>query len=86
MVGFSYDYIWRLKAIWDLFTEGVYITDRDGVTLELNHAYEKITGIKRDEVIGKRIDDIVKEGLLSTSITKKVIETQSVVIESGARI
>ncbi len=81
MVGFSYDYIWRLKAIWDLFTEGVYITDRDGVTLELNHAYEKITGIKRDEVIGKRIDDIVKAGLLSTSITKKVIETQSVVIE-----
>lgn len=72
---------YSLGDIWNLFDEGIYITDKDGYTLEVNHAYEVITGIRRDMVIGKNIDDIVREGILSTSITKKVIQTGKKVIE-----
>lgn len=57
------------------FQNGIYITNAQGLTLEVNAAYEKITGIPAKKVLGRYIDDIVREGILSTSITKDVVAT-----------
>ncbi|KUJ71093.1 EAL domain-containing protein [Thiomicrospira sp. WB1] len=41
--------------------EGIFITDTDGVILNVNHAFEKVTGYRRDEAIGKR-PNLLKSG------------------------
>ena len=62
------------------FQNGIYITNAEGLTLEVNAAYERITGIPAKRVIGRYIADIVREGILSTSITKDVVATGREVI------
>jgi len=54
----------RLKLFADVFahaSEGVMITDIDGRILEVNHAFVRITGYARDEVIG-RTPALLKSG------------------------
>ena len=66
------DYWW---PILDSFYEGIYITSPQGLTLGVNQAYEKITGIEASRLIGRYMDDIVADGILSGSLTKQVIES-----------
>lgn len=54
--------------------DGVYITDCNGKTLYVNRAYERLVGKNRDYFIGKSMEDLVKSGLMSTHITKDVVE------------
>lgn len=68
------------EHIINTFQNGIYITNAEGLTLAVNSAYEKITGISAQQVIGRYIDDIVREGILSTSITKDVVATGQEVI------
>jgi PAS domain S-box-containing protein len=63
------------KSILDSFSEGIYITSPAGITLGVNKAYEKITGIPAIRLIGRHMDDIVSEGLLSGTITRQIINT-----------
>lgn len=67
-------------ALLDSLSEGVYITSPQGITLGVNRAYEKITGIAASSLIGRHMDDIVSEGLLSGTITSQVIETGEEVV------
>lgn len=69
------------EYIADIFQDGLYITNSDGLTLRVNSAYERITGIPAEKVIGRYMDDIVREGILSSSITQKVISTRGEVIQ-----
>ncbi len=55
--------------------DGIYITDPKGLTLRVNKAYERITGIKAEEVVGLYMYEIVKKGILSDSLTDKVVKT-----------
>ncbi|MFC0559147.1 sigma-54 interaction domain-containing protein [Halalkalibacter alkalisediminis] len=54
--------------------DGVYITDGEGITLLVNLAYERITGIKAREVAGLHMDELVKRGYISQSISLEVIK------------
>lgn len=67
------------EKIFDVFNDGIYITNSKGLTLNVNKAYESITGIPATSVIGKYMEDIVREGILSVSITRKVIESGNMV-------
>lgn len=69
------------ERVCDIISEGVYITNAQGMTLYVNHAYEAITGIPRSAVIGKDMYHIVEEGWLSKSITQRVIERKEQVTE-----
>ena len=64
----------ELDAIIDSSFDGLYITDGTGVTLRLNKAYERITGISADEFIGKNVAAIEAEGIVSESVTARVLE------------
>jgi diguanylate cyclase (GGDEF)-like protein/PAS domain S-box-containing protein len=47
----------RLAAsVFQFAHDGIYITDADGVILEINRAFEEITGYHRNDVVGKRAD------------------------------
>lgn len=53
--------------------DGVYITDGDGKTLKVNQAYERQTGLSGADLIGRSMQELVKEGVLSQSATLRVL-------------
>ncbi len=56
--------------------DGIYITDKDSITVYVNKAYENLTGHKRSEYIGKHMDDLIKSGIMKVHITGNVIATK----------
>lgn len=59
----------HLEYYFDASFDGIYITDGIGVTLKVNKAYERITGLKQELLIGRHMKDIVTEGIISKSGT-----------------
>ncbi|KAB7707560.1 PAS domain S-box protein [Bacillus aerolatus] len=49
----------QMRTIINFSSDGLYVVDHRGITLEINKAYEEMTGISRDEVVGKNIRDLV---------------------------
>jgi len=66
-----------LEAIIENAYDGLYITDGDANTLMINKAYERITGIKREEVLGKNMRELVSSGVIDRSVSLEVIEKRS---------
>ncbi|MFA8438790.1 sigma-54 interaction domain-containing protein [Pueribacillus sp. YX66] len=64
----------ELSTIFENSYDGIYITDPKGKTLKTNTAIERITGIPKEYYIGKTVDDLIKRGILQTSVTHKVLE------------
>jgi len=64
----------ELDAIIESSFDGLYITDGKGITLRLNKAFEMISGINGNEFLGHCVDDIEKEGIVSESVTKLVLQ------------
>lgn len=63
----------ELEAIINSSYDGMFITDGQGVVLRLNRAYERITGIKASEIIGKDMQQLVEEKYYDQSVTLLVM-------------
>lgn len=61
------------KEIADHVYDGIYITDGEGSTLYINKAFTRMTGVQPEEVVGKRVHDIVREGLFVNAVAPEVI-------------
>ncbi|MFF5398501.1 sigma-54 interaction domain-containing protein [Peribacillus butanolivorans] len=68
-----------LDAIIENSYDGIYITDQNGITLYTNSAIERITGIPKEYYIGKSVDQLIKRGILNTSVTHKVVKLRRTV-------
>ena len=66
----------RLSAIIEHSFDGIFITDAKANVLRVNHAYEIITGLKKEVVLGKNMADLVKNKLISESGSLQVIKTK----------
>lgn len=66
----------ELDAIIESSFDGIYVTDGRGRTIRVNKAYERITGIRRQDVLGRKMDDLVAEGFFSESATLRVLESK----------
>ena len=64
----------EIAGILELYENGIHITDGSGNTLFYSRESEKIDGIDANEVLGKNMRDLVKEGIFSHSIAIDVIE------------
>nr|WP_320009767.1 sigma 54-interacting transcriptional regulator [uncultured Desulfobulbus sp.] len=64
----------ELNAIIDSSFDGIYVTDGRSRTLRVNQAYERISGIKSSEVVGRTMASLVSEGFYNESATLKVLE------------
>ncbi|KXG42577.1 sigma-54 interaction domain-containing protein [Tepidibacillus decaturensis] len=64
----------ELDTIIELSLDGIYVTDGSGYTIKVNKAYERITGIKRNEVLGRHMQELVNEGYFSQSATLLVLK------------
>jgi PAS domain S-box-containing protein len=65
----------KLAAIFNASSESLWVCDGTGVVESVNRATEELLGIKTTDVVGKKIDDLVKEGLMDQSVTGRVLET-----------
>lgn len=64
-----------LDNILDVFNEGIYISDLYGKTVKINTAYEKLTGLKKEEVIGHYVQDLEKDGTYNVALNPSVVKT-----------
>lgn len=68
-----------IRSLINAIQDGIYITDAQAVTVAVNDAYERITGLNRSILIGRYMGDLVKLGYLSNSASLEVIKRQEVV-------
>lgn len=66
----------ELEAVIESSSDGIYVTDGNGYTIRVNSVYEEITGIKREEVLGKHMKDLVDQGFYSQSVTLLVLQNK----------
>ncbi len=64
----------ELSAIIESSFDGIYVTDGSSRTLRVNKAYERITGIKSSEVVGRTMANLVDEGVYNESATLRVLK------------
>ncbi len=59
------NYIKKLDMIIETSYDGIYITDGEANTILINKSYERITGLKREDLLGHNMAEIVKNGVMS---------------------
>ena len=64
-----------LYAILDLMEDGIFLTDRQGVTLHVNKAYEAISGVDRERLKGVPVLDLQKQGIFNKVVNPIVVQT-----------
>ena len=69
----------KLTAIIENSYDGIYITDGNANTIMINKNYEIITGLKRSELLGKNMLDLVENKIISQSGTLAVIEKRKAI-------
>jgi len=78
-ISFFQEDIWKLDAIINSSSEGLWICDGEANVLRMNPASERIHGIRADEVIGRNMQELVDEGFIDKSATLEVIKLKDVV-------
>ncbi|QZY56281.1 sigma-54-dependent Fis family transcriptional regulator [Crassaminicella profunda] len=66
----------KLDAVIESSYDGIYITDGQANTMKINKAYERITGVKREEMLGSNMIELEKSGCISESATLRVLKTR----------
>lgn len=61
--------------ILEVFYDGIYITDSEGYTLKVNSMYEKMTGLTKQELLGRRVTDLEKEGVFESPLNPIIVKT-----------
>lgn len=67
--------IYLSNEMFNKLEDGVYITDDKGTTLYVNDAFLQLSGLTREEIIGKTVVELRKTNILPNSCCAKVIET-----------
>ena len=63
-----------LQAIFDSSSDGIWVTNGDGIVTQINRASERLNGIKAENIVGKSINRILKSGLMDVSVSQEVME------------
>lgn len=81
----------EMNAIIESCFDGIYVTDGQGLTLRVNTAYERITGIQRHDVLNRTTQELVDQGFFSESVTQLVLRdkqprTLMQTVKTGKRV
>lgn len=66
----------QFQTVFESSSDGIWICDHEGKVISINKASEKLGGLKRHEIAGKKVSDIIKNGLYSNYVTDEVIQTK----------
>jgi PAS domain S-box-containing protein len=69
----------QLNAIIDSSYDGLWICDGEGMVVRINRASEEINGIKAEQVVNKKMQDLVAQGLIDRSVTLEVLKGRAAV-------
>lgn len=64
-----------LCSILNTASDGLYITDRQGVTIAINRTYEYLTGFKASDLLGKNIKELIDDGTFDTVLNPEIVKT-----------
>jgi len=64
----------ELDAIIESSYDGLYITDGSATTLRVNKAYERISGLSRENLLGRKMRELVDRGIISQSVSLEVLK------------
>ncbi|MBQ7585538.1 MAG: sigma 54-interacting transcriptional regulator [Desulfovibrionaceae bacterium] len=70
-----------LDYLCDVLEDAMCITDAQGICVLVNRRHAEITGIKKEEILGKRVQDLVDLGLFDTVINSRIVKTGEEVSE-----
>lgn len=65
--------------ILDSYSDGIFITSADGTATYLNSTYESLTGMSREQIIGKNVYELSTKGYFTPLVTPTVLKTNQVV-------
>jgi PAS domain S-box-containing protein len=71
----------RLDAIFESSFDGLWICDGEGTVIRLNKASERINSIKAEQVLGKKMRDLMKVGWIDRSVTLEVLKNRTAVTD-----
>ena len=66
----------HFQAILDALSDGVYISDVTGKTLCVNRMYEQLTGLRREDIEGCDVRDMVRNGIFDSILNPEIVETR----------
>ena len=69
----------EIKMMLDQLKDGIYIANKNGVTLWINQTSEKQLGVKRKDIIGKTADELEARNLFTPSVTKIVLKKRKTI-------
>ncbi|SFQ95132.1 PAS domain S-box-containing protein [Desulfoscipio geothermicus DSM 3669] len=70
----------ELDAVLDSFCDGIWITDGACMTVRVNRAVERITGLNPDSLLGKNIYSLVQDGITDSCVAFEVLKKKEPVI------
>jgi transcriptional regulator with PAS, ATPase and Fis domain len=50
-----------VMSVTDSITDGIYVTDKNGIVVSINRAYTAIAGVKEEEIIGRHLQQVWDE-------------------------
>lgn len=59
----------------DLVSDGIYLSDKNGVIISVNKGYSRITGIEAEDVVGKQMQRVLDEKYLTGEYVVLLVET-----------
>ena len=62
-------------CILDVLSDGIYISDRDGNTLKVNRSYEQLTGLTKEEMLGRKVTDLQADGKYDVILNPEIVRT-----------
>ncbi len=65
----------HIESIMDVLSDGVYISDRAGRTIMINRMYEQLTGLTREDLVGKLVTELVEEGKFDVVLNPEIVKT-----------
>ncbi len=63
----------QLETIFNASSDGIWVCDGQGIVISINRASELLNGIKKKDVIGRNINDLVEHKVFDQSVTTKVM-------------
>ena len=64
-----------MDSVLDVLTDGIYISDREGNTLKVNTMYERLIGLRKADLEGRRVQDLVAEGVFDVVLNPQIVKT-----------
>lgn len=64
----------RIQDIFEDYDTGIYVTRADGVSMFINSRYEEITGIDRDNAMGRTIFELSNQGMFMPLVTPVILK------------